>query len=118
MKINLSVLGAVASALLLASTLPAAETSKTAAKHSPVPQVWPAETLTGTIMTVNPSADRVVVKSGGVPFDFDITSHTRIQANNGKATLKDLQTDLNKGVSVKFVPEAKGDIAQSIQING
>jgi len=119
MRIKLPVLSTVVCALLLTVTLTAAETKKTAAKHSSVPQAWPAETLTGKIVTADPSANRVVVKTtDGVSFDFDITSRTRIGANNRKVTLKDLQTDLNKGVSVKFVPERKGDIAQSIRING
>ena len=119
MKIHLAVLGAVVCSLLFAVTPAAAETNNTSAKHSPVPQAWPAEVLSGKIISVDPSSGRMVVKtSDGVPFDFDINSHTRIDANNKRATLKALQSDLNKGVSVKFVPESKGDIAQSIQING
>lgn len=116
---NFPALAAVVCALMFTVTLSAAPTNKIAARHSSGPQSWPAETLSGKIMTVDPSTGLVVVKTpDGVPFDFDITSHTRIDTSKGKVTLKDLQTDLNKGVSVKFVPEAKGDIAQSIQING
>jgi hypothetical protein len=33
-------------------------------------------------------------------------------------TLQDLQKDVNQGVSIKFVPERRGDIARTIQLNG
>ena len=61
----------------------------------------------------------VVIKtSDGVPFDFDITPNTRINASDHAVTLKDLMMDLNKQVSVKFVPERRGDVARSIKIDG
>lgn len=80
---------------------------------------WPAETLAGTISMVEPGQHVVVVKSqDNVPFDMVITPKTHIMCNNQAVTLKDLSQYQNKNVSVRFVPEGRGDIAESIRING
>lgn len=119
MKTRSSVFAAAACALLLAVPLVAAGTSQKAAKNAASQNAWRPETLTGKIVSVDPGANLVVVKTpGGVPFDFDITKHTRIDASSHAVTLKDLMMDLNKQVSVSFVPERRGDVAKSIQING
>jgi hypothetical protein len=107
MKTKLSMLGIAASALLLAGPLVAAQNS------------WPSETLSGKIVMVVPNQKLVVVKThDGIPFDIDVTSHTRIKSGDRSMALKDLTQDLNKQVSVTFVPERHGDIARSIQVGG
>ena len=83
-----------------------------------VRQAWPAETLTGQIVAVDPAMDLVIVKADGVPFDLDVRASTRIESGNQKLTLKDLSSDLKKNVSVHFVPERSGDVARSIQLMG
>lgn len=121
MKIQLSILTAIACALPLVIPLSAASTpaTKPAKKTAAVRTIWPAETLSGTITMVDPSLKTVVVKtSGGVPFDMVVTRNTRIKLGDRAITLQDLQEDTNKGVSVKFVPERRGDVARTIQLNG
>ena len=66
---------------------------------------------------VDPAANLVVVKGpGGVPFDMRVTPITRITSAGERVTLKDLQQDQKKNVSVKFVPKDSGDIARSVQL--
>ena len=105
-----SLLGLAACAVLL--------TAAPVASAKTVRQAWPAETLTGQIVAVDPSKDLVIVKSDGVPFDMDVRASTRIQSGNQRLTLKDLSSDLKRNVSVHYVPERSGDIARSIQLMG
>jgi hypothetical protein len=106
-------LSIAACALLLGSPLIAA--NKTAVVRS----VWPAETLSGTVTMVDPATKTVVIRtSGGVPFDMVVTRNTRIESGDRAITLQDLQQDMNKGVSVRFVPERRGDVARTIRLNG
>lgn len=82
-----------------------------------VRNAWPAETLTGTIMMVEPNSDLVVVQTPDhVPFDMRVTRATRIQSGDKKLTLPDLSADENHSVSVTFVPTGAGDIARVIHI--
>lgn len=120
-----NVLGVAACALLLVSAAPASakapsdsqKASSAAAKG--VREAWPAETLTGSIMAVDPAQDLVIVQGAdGVPFDMDVRASTRIRSGDHKLTLKDLATDQKKNVTVHFVPERAGDIARTIQLNG
>jgi len=102
----------------LAANKPATETHKTAAKKT-ARRVWPAETLSGKIVMVNPTLNLAVVKGpDGIPFDMIVTHSTRITSGRQTLKLPDLSLDMNKSVSVKFVPERKGDVARSIQVNG
>jgi len=74
--------------------------------------------LSGKIVAVDQAKNVIVVKTpDGTPFDFDITHHTRIKSGDHPVATKDLSTDLNKDVSVKFVPERRGDVAESIRIS-
>jgi hypothetical protein len=115
MKIKFSIAAATACALFLTIPLIAAnKTTKTAA----VSNAWPAETLSGKIIMVNPAQNLVVVQTpDGVPFDMDVTANTRIKAGDRPIALKDLTQDVNKPVSVRFVPERRGDVARSIKIS-
>ena len=90
-----------------------------AANTAAARRVWPAETLSGTIMMVDPAINTVVIQtSGGVPFDMVVGRNTRIESGDRAITLQDLQRDMNKGVSVRFVPERRGDVARTIRLNG
>jgi hypothetical protein len=60
----------------------------------------------------------VIQTAGGVPFDMVITGNTRIEKGNQTLTMQDLKQDMNQNVSVRFVPESRGDVARSIQLNG
>ena len=78
---------------------------------------WRAETLTGTIEIVNPARHLIVVQGPDkVPFDLRVTSSTRIISGDQRVALSDLNSDINRRVSVRFVPRGAGDIAQSVRI--
>lgn len=124
MKRNvLTALSAASCAFLLAvpvmaANKPAVATHKTSAKHT-ARSTWPAESLSGRIVMVNPTLNLAVVKGpDGTPFDIIVTPSTRIASGGQTLKLSDLSSDTNKNVSVKFVPERKGNVARSIQLNG
>lgn len=78
---------------------------------------WPAETMTGTIMAVDPNLKLVVVLGADrVPFDMRVTRSTRILSGDKTLKLPDLSADKNHSVSVTFVPTGSGDIARAIRI--
>ncbi|HEY9140199.1 MAG TPA: hypothetical protein VIN93_04870 [Bryobacteraceae bacterium] len=66
------------------------------------------------------AAQRLLIVKGpdGTPFDMVITARTRIESGSHMLKLNDLQADSNKTVSVRFVPERAGDVAQSIRLAG
>jgi hypothetical protein len=47
-----------------------------------------------------------------------ITPSTHIWSGNRKVSLGDLEQYRNKQVSVRYVPELRGDVAESIRITG
>jgi len=118
--------GVAACAVLLAIAAPVSaktatttDRSATATASRGAREAWPAETLSGTIMAVDPAQDLVIVKGAdGVPFDMDVKASTRIRSGDHQLTLKDLASDQKKNVTVHFVPERAGDIARTIQVNG
>jgi len=122
MRVVLLVLASAATTLLLAASLPTASNTVTKPnqKQPGVEQkTWPPETLSGKIMMVDPNQKLVVVETAdGVPFDLVVTRRTRILSGNQALSLGDLRQDVNKGVSIRFTPEGRGDVAVSIQING
>jgi hypothetical protein len=80
---------------------------------------WPPESLSGNIASVDPDRNLVVVQTpDGTPFDMCVTAKTIIKSGDQTITLKDLTRDVNQGVSVKFIPERRGDVAKSIRLNG
>jgi hypothetical protein len=106
----------VASPIVRAANQPA---SKTQAKTASSQALAKAETLTGSIMMVDQKSNVVVVKdSRGTTFDIVVTRGTRLRAGNEPIHFKDLSTDTKKPVTIKFVPERSGDIAQSIKVTG
>ncbi|HTX34520.1 MAG TPA: hypothetical protein VME43_05845 [Bryobacteraceae bacterium] len=120
MKAKLSFLAGAACALLLAMPLAAANAPvKATIPNSADRTAWPPETLSGKITMVDPSQKLVVVQtSDGTPFDMMVTPKTRIESGNQAVSFQDLNGDMNKNVSVRFVPESRGDVARSINIGG
>jgi hypothetical protein len=127
MKTMWGSLSLIACAFMLTATATAVEKSKVkadvpatkAATGKTVRTAWPSETLAGKIMLVIPAKNLVIVKGpDGVPFDLRVTPATRIESGDRKIALKSLNEDLQKGVSVRYVPERAGDIARTIQVTG
>lgn len=80
---------------------------------------WPPETISGTISQVLPAQHLLIVNGpDGVPFDMRINKATRIESGQQRLMLRDLTTDQGKSVSVHFVPERSGDVAQRVNITG
>ena len=103
--------------LCLVSTSAVVAANNPAAKHPALESEWPAENLTGSLLEVKPGIDLVIVKGpDGVPFDLRVTPSTRIEMNHQRVKLDQLQSEGNHGVSVRFIPERKGDVAESIEI--
>jgi hypothetical protein len=123
MKSKVSILAGMALAVLLAvpasaATLPA-KTNKPVAQPAAMRSAWPPETLSGKITMVDPAQKLVVVQApDGVPFDMVITGATRINSDGQAIHFNNLTNDMNKTVSVRFVPERRGDVARSIRIGG
>lgn len=112
---------------MLAATASAVENQKAKAdvSHAKAAAVkssrtaWPPETLAGKIIMVVPAKNLVIVNGpDGVPFDMRVTPATHIEAGTHKVALKDLNQDIQKGVSIRYVPERAGDIARTIQVQG
>jgi hypothetical protein len=80
---------------------------------------WTPETLKGTITTVD-EGRRLPVATGAdsVPFDMIVTPRTKIMSGNQAVAWKDMASYQNRNVSVKFVPERKGDVAERLDIGG
>ena len=86
------------------------------ADHQTTAQRWTAQDLKGTISMVDPKMNLVVVRdSSGVPFDITVARSTRIDSGAQREELSQLAP--KQSVSVHFVPETKGDIARTIQVN-
>lgn len=118
-----SLLAAIGVASLLSFTMPvaAANQSKTLQNKTTEAtnkrKAWPPESISGSIILVDPAAKIVVVQdTGGTPFDLIVNIRTRIEEGGNKLTLKDLEGDTHKGASVRFIPERGGDVAHSIQV--
>lgn len=92
-----------------------APANASAAQHATTKR-WPAEDLKGTISMVDPKMDLVVVRdSSGVPFDIKVERSTRIDAGAKREDLAQLAP--KQSVSIRYVPEVRGDIAQKIKVN-
>ncbi len=127
LRVNSRIAALTGCALMLAISLAAANPPAARAPSSSVAtakanqaarRVWPPETLSGKITMVDPSHKLVVVQAqDGIPFDLVVTGKTSIKSGTQAITLNDLSQDLHKSVSVKFVPESRGDVARSININ-
>jgi hypothetical protein len=78
-----------------------------------------AEELSGAITAVDPSDKEVtLVGSNGVPYDFDLGKTTRVELSGQKIAASQIAGETNKQATVHFVPTARGNLADSIQISG
>jgi len=112
------------STIVCASIALAAGTTKTVQHHtipnqtSPnhtIPARWQAQDLKGTVSMVDPQQDLVVVRdSSGVPFDFRVQRSTHIVEGQKAVNLSELSK--NQSVDVRFIPEARGDMARQIEV--
>jgi len=103
-----------ASMALPAVTAKAASTTKTVARHA-IPTRWQAQQLTGTISIIEPQQDLLVVRDPtGTPFDLQVPRSTRIM--EGQSRVKLSQLSKNESVSIRFIPESRGDIARQIEV--
>jgi hypothetical protein len=76
------------------------------------------QTISGTISMVASANRLVIVKdASGTPFDFRVGKFTKIDVNGQKATLKQLSSEINNTVSVRFVPLVSGDLARTIKVS-
>ena len=93
-------------------------TQKTAPAAKAMVRMAPAETISGTLEMVAPHKRLMIVTdSAGTPFDFRVTRATHIAVSGKNVRLSDLWHDVNKSVSVKFVPLRSGDVARSIKVS-
>jgi hypothetical protein len=103
----------------VAAGKPVAKSVKTMAKAPAVRRAWRPETLSGKVAMVDPNQRLVVVQlPDGVLFDMVVTRRTRIESGGQAITLKNLGQYENRNVSIRFVPERRGDVASSIQVSG
>jgi hypothetical protein len=77
-----------------------------------------AEQLNGTISFIG-SSDREVTLTGadGTPYDFCVTPRTKIDFSGKKIGTSQLPNEEHKQASVQFVPTAKGNMAQHVNIS-
>ena len=97
-------------------------TSKTAAGKSMAKKKTDAlaspEDLTGTITSVDSTGNEItLIGSNGVPYDFDLTRKTHVEASNQKIAVRDLAGENHKQATVHFLPTSRGNLAESIQIS-
>ena len=113
-----------ASAMLFAISMTAANNPAIRPRRAEVHKTattehWRPETLSGNIAMVDANKRLVVVKGpDGVPFDMIVTRSTQIKSGDQTLRLSDLESRTNQNASIRFVPERRGDVAQSIEING
>lgn len=99
---------------MCASAAWAAGTTKTVVQHTNQAR-WQSQDLKGTISMVDPQQDLVVVKdSSGTPFDIKVQRSTHIK--NGQKPEKLVQLSKNESVDVRYIPEARGDMARQIEV--
>jgi hypothetical protein len=76
-----------------------------------------AETMTGTLsMVVAEKKVVVLTGSSGIPYNFKVTSSTRIKIDGKKAKFDELSGQTKKSATVKFLPLHAGNMAQSIEV--
>jgi hypothetical protein len=96
------------------ASAPAGASTNSATAHQAV-QRWAPQNLNGTVSMVDPKMNLVVVRdSSGVPFDITVARNTRIDQGARREDLAQLTP--KESVSVHYVPEARGDVARTIEI--
>jgi hypothetical protein len=78
----------------------------------------PAQSLSGTISMIGPSGKEVtVIGLDGVPYDFNLTNQTKIEMGKARIHANDLANETHKQATVHFLPTARGNLAETIQIS-
>ena len=119
MKKNILIALAAAALVSIPAFCATAPTNSKVAKTSrkTTRAAWRPETLSGKISMVDPARRLVVIQdSNGVPFDMVVKRSTQIKSANGTLKLTDLNSDMNRDASIKFVPERRGDVAETIRV--
>jgi hypothetical protein len=75
---------------------------------------WPPEDLSGRIDQVDVSQHLLIVSGDGTTFDFVVTPRTKIRQGSAHLSLGDLSA--HKNVKIHFLPERRGDVAESIEV--
>jgi hypothetical protein len=110
---------AVAAFILPAFAASNNSAAKTTNRHNAIRTTWAPQTVSGTIAMVDPARKLVVVQTAsGVPFDLDVSRQTRIENGKQRVSLDGLIQDVNQNVTVKLIPERRGDVAQWIRVGG
>lgn len=119
----LRIFGAAITSLLLTVPLGAAATNSGTVQKahstaaSTAPSAWPAETLQGKVVMVDPAQHLIVVESqDGVPFDVKWSGATSLRSGEERLKPASIDTAMNKDVTVRYRPERAGDIATSVRI--
>src|SRR5579862_8350164 len=111
-----SIFCAIGALALLAFPAAAASTHP-ASHHPPIRDRWPAENLSGRISMVEPDKKLVFVQdSSGTMFEFEVPPKTRILDGARHLTVGDLAAKSNQPVTVRYIPERKGDVASTIEL--
>lgn len=108
MKKSLIVLACVAATLaltgiVLAQTNPADETV-VGKSHAPT-----KKRVLGTVLSVDPGADAIVVKSKGATIKFEVDAATKIKVDTKDCQLADIPTDSK--ITVLYIRDGKKKLA-------
>jgi hypothetical protein len=101
----------------MATTIKEADGPKTArTSTTPYKAMGQVETIRGSLMALVKEQRLIVLKGdGGVPYNFRVTSATKIEIRGKKAGFEDLDTMTNANMSVTFIPTRQGNVAREIQ---
>jgi hypothetical protein len=95
-----------------------AQHTKKASAKSPNDVLAAPETLTGTISFIGNSDKEVTVTGAdGTPYDFYITPKTKVDLSGQKIGATQLPSAERKEATVRFVPTARGNMAQDLNIS-
>jgi hypothetical protein len=110
------------------SSTKGATTSNISAKKSAAMKKNPArpsivlaspEQISGTISFVGPSDKEITLMgANGTPYDFNVTRSTKVDVGGQKVGPTTLTSEYNKPATVRFVPTARGNLAQTLEITG
>jgi hypothetical protein len=75
-----------------------------------------AEEISGTIKSIDVTESTVTITSAGIPYVFQLLKKTKIEINGQKSDLEALTKEVDKKVSVRFVPRSDGNMADHIEV--
>jgi hypothetical protein len=78
-----------------------------------------AEEISGTIGFVGPSDKEVtLIGANGIPYDFQLSRTTDVGLAGKKIRPTELAQESHKQATIRFLPTAQGNLAQSVDISG